>query len=248
MKNAFLRNRLLIGDKAADELSRRSVALFGIGGVGGFAAEALCRAGIGKIALFDNDTVDETNLNRQIISNASVIGEDKTELAAKRLKSINPLLITEEHKVFYLPENADEFDLKRYDYIIDAVDTVTAKIEIIKRAKAAGVPVISCMGTGGKTDITALRVADIKKTSVCRLANVMRRELKARNISDVKVVYSTETAIKPLASGENAGVIPSMIFVPAAAGLMLAREVVFDLIKNCSDKIDSDTKSVEKTN
>lgn len=236
MKNAFLRNSLLIGDEAVEKLKKSSVAVFGVGGVGGFVVEGLARAGVGEITIFDNDTVDETNLNRQIIATTENIGKDKTLEAEKRVKSINPETKVHTHKVFYLPENADEFDLSIYDYIVDAVDTVSAKLEIIARAKKAGVPVISCMGTGGKTDITSLKVADIEKTSMCPLAKVMRRELKSRNISGVKVVYSTEETVKPKIDGENKGVIPSMIFVPASAGLMIAREVVFDLIKNSENK------------
>ena len=236
MKNAFLRNSLLIGDEAVEKLKKSSVAVFGVGGVGGFVVEGLARSGIGEITIFDNDTVDETNLNRQIIATTENIGKDKTAEAEKRVKSINPETKVHTHKVFYLPENADEFDLSIYDYVVDAVDTVSAKLEIIARAKKAGVPVISCMGTGGKTDITSLKVADIEKTSMCPLAKVMRRELKSRNISGVKVVYSTEETVKPKIDGENKGVIPSMIFVPASAGLMIAREVVFDLIKNSENK------------
>ena len=236
MKNAFLRNSLLIGDEAVEKLKKSSVAVFGVGGVGGFVVEGLARSGIGEITIFDNDTVDETNLNRQIIATTENIGKDKTLEVEKRIKSINPETKVHTHKVFYLPENADEFDLSIYDYIVDAVDTVSAKLEIIARAKKAGVPVISCMGTGGKTDITSLKVADIEKTSMCPLAKVMRRELKSRNISGVKVVYSTEETVKPKIDGENKGVIPSMIFVPASAGLMIAREVVFDLIKNSENK------------
>lgn len=232
MKNAFLRNSLLIGDEAVEKLKKSLVAVFGVGGVGGFVVEGLARAGVGEITIFDNDTIEETNLNRQIIATTENIGKDKTAEAEKRVKSINPETKVHTHKVFYLPENADEFDLSIYDYIVDAVDTVSAKLEIIARAKKAGVPVISCMGTGGKTDITSLKVADIEKTSMCPLAKVMRRELKSRNISGVKVVYSTEETVKPKIDGENKGVIPSMIFVPASAGLMIAREVVFDLIKN----------------
>lgn len=236
MKNAFLRNSLLIGDEAVEKLKKSSVAVFGVGGVGGFVVEGLARSGIGEITIFDNDTVDETNLNRQIIATTENIGKDKTLEAEKRVKSINPETKVHTHKVFYLPENADEFDLSIYDYIVDAVDTVSAKLEIIARAKKAGVPVISCMGTGGKTDITSLKVADIEKTSMCPLAKVMRRELKSRNISGVKAVYSTEETVKPKIDGKNKGVIPSMIFVPASAGLMIAREVVFDLIKNSENK------------
>ena len=230
MKDFFLRNRLLIGDGAAEKLKNSAVALFGAGGVGGFAAEALCRAGVGHITVFDNDVIEETNLNRQIISTVNTIGKDKTQAIKERLASINPSVKVTAEKVFYLPENADKYDLSQFDFVLDAVDTVTAKIEIIKRAKAAGVPVITCMGTGGKTDVTALAVADIEKTTVCPLAKVMRRELKKRNITGVKAVYSTEPVVKPRADGENAGVIPSMIFVPAAAGLIMAREAVFYII------------------
>lgn len=232
MKKKFLRNALLIGENACAKLERSSVALFGIGGVGGFAAEALCRAGIGNLTVFDSDVVEETNLNRQIISNTSVIGKSKTDVLIERLKSINPDIKINANRVFYLPDNAEEFPLDGFDYVIDAIDTVTAKIEIISRAKKVDVPVITCMGTGGKTDISALRVCEIEKTNGCPLARVMRRELKIRGISGVKAVYSAETAVKPLSCGENSGVIPSMIFVPAAAGLMLAREVVFDLISD----------------
>lgn len=228
---AFLRNALLIGDEAAKTLKTKRVALFGVGGVGGFAAEALCRAGVGHITIFDNDVVDETNLNRQIISTVNNVGKDKTQVVKERLLAINPDIDVTAEKVFYLPQNADNYDLSVYDYIIDAVDTVAAKIEIICRAKAKNIPVVTCMGTGGKTDITALKIDDIEKTSVCPLAKVMRRELKKRGVGGVKAVYSTETYVKPETTGENAGVIPSMIFVPAAAGLMLAREAVFAMIE-----------------
>lgn len=227
---AFLRNALLIGDEAAKELKNKRVALFGVGGVGGFAAEALCRSGVGHITVFDNDVIDETNLNRQIISTINNVGKDKTQVIKERLLAINPDIDVTTEKVFYLPQNADNYDLSVYDYIIDAVDTVSAKIEIICRAKAKNIPVVTCMGTGGKTDITALKIDDIEKTTVCPLAKVMRRELKKRGVSGVKAVYSTETYVKPETTGENAGVIPSMIFVPAAAGLMLAREAVFTMI------------------
>lgn len=230
MKKKFLRNALLIGENACKKLEQCSVALFGIGGVGGFAAEALCRAGIGSLTVYDSDEVEETNLNRQIISNTSVIGKSKTDVLTERLKAINPDIKITANKVFYLPSNADEYPFDNFDYVIDAIDTVTAKIEIISRAKKSNVPVITCMGTGGKTDISELRVCEIEKTNGCPLARVMRKELKIRGITGVKAVYSAETAVKPLSNGEYSGVIPSMIFVPAAAGLMLAREVVFDLI------------------
>lgn len=239
---ALDRAKLLIGEENLQKLSRSSVALFGVGGVGGFVAEALARSGVGAITVFDNDTIAESNLNRQIIANVHNIGKDKTDEIKSRLLSINPNLKVSVNKVFYLPENAEEFDLSAYDYVVDAVDTVSAKIEIIKRAKAVGVPVISCMGTGGKTDPTMLKVSDIQKTSVCPLARVMRRELKKRGVSGVKVVYSEEEPVCDKAAMKNAEKIkcgrpspPSMIFVPASAGLIIAREVVFDLIKR-SDK------------
>ncbi len=239
---ALDRAKLLIGEENLQKLSRSSVALFGVGGVGGFVAEALARSGVGAITVFDNDTIAESNLNRQIIANVHNVGKDKTDEIKSRLLSINPNLKVYVNKVFYLPENAEEFDLSAYDYVVDAVDTVSAKIEIIKRAKAVGVPVISCMGTGGKTDPTMLKVSDIQKTSVCPLARVMRRELKKQGVSGVKVVYSEEEPVCDKAAMKNAEKIkcgrpspPSMIFVPASAGLIIAREVVFDLIKR-SDK------------
>ncbi len=230
---AFNRVENLIGKENLQILRSSSVALFGVGGVGGCVAEALVRSGIGKIAVFDSDTVDETNINRQVIATVNTVGQDKVEVIKERLLSINPNLIIETYKVFYLKENADQYDLSKYDYIIDAVDTVSAKLEIISRAKALGKMVISCMGTGGKLQIEGLKVADISKTSGCPLARVMRRELKKRNLSDVKVVYSTEDAQKNSTdNAEGDRVPPSMIFVPMAAGLYIAREVVFDLIKN----------------
>ena len=234
---AFSRVENLIGSESLDILSSSSVALFGVGGVGGFVAEALVRSGIGKIAVFDSDTVDETNINRQVIATVTTVGKDKVDVIKQRLLSINPNLKIETYKVFYLPENAEQFDLSGYDYIIDAVDTVSAKIEIIARAKTLNKKVISCMGTGGKLQIESLKVADISKTNGCPLARVMRRELKKRNINDVKVVYSPEDAQKNcLDKGENDRVPPSMIFVPAAAGLYIAREVVFDLINTKREK------------
>lgn len=231
----FDRVKLLIGSENFNKLQNSSVVVFGVGGVGGYTAEALVRSGIGKITLFDNDKVALSNINRQIIATTETLGQDKIKAVTDRLLSINPDLKIETHNVFYLPETADEFNFKGYSYIVDAVDTVTAKIEIIKRAKEWGVPVISCMGTGGKTNPTMLKVDDIEKTKGCPLARVMRKELKERGIKGVKVVYSEEQNI--IADGEkteNKGkdrlAPPSMIFVPATAGLILAREVVFDII------------------
>ena len=231
----FDRVKLLIGSQNYEKLKNSSVAVFGVGGVGGYAVEALVRSGIGKITLFDNDKVSLSNINRQIIANINTVGQEKTEAVKDRLLSINPELIINVQNVFYLPENADNFPFCEFDYIVDAVDTVTAKIEIIKRAKESLVPVISCMGTGGKTDPTMLKIADIEKTKGCPLARVMRKELKERGIKGVKVVYSEETSIiakgeKTEVKGKDRVAPPSMIFVPATAGLIIAREVVFDII------------------
>lgn len=234
---AFDRIKLLIGEKKVNILSRKSVALFGAGGVGGFAAEALARSGVGKITVIDADRVEESNLNRQIIATAATLGKDKTEAVRERLLSVNPEMEVETVKTFYLPENACSVDFSHFDFVIDAVDTVSAKIEIICRARAAGVPVITCMGTGGKTDITKLRVSPIEKTQTCPLARVVRRELKKRNISGVPAVWSEESPIidefeKNLAEKKNGRVSPpSMIFVPAAAGLIAAREAVFTMLE-----------------
>ena len=236
--NAFIRVENLVGEKSYRKLKDASVAVFGVGGVGGYTVEALARCGIGRIALFDSDTVDESNINRQIIADYGTLGGDKVAVMKERLTKINPEIIVESNKVFYLPENASEFDLSKYDYVVDAVDTVSAKLEIIKRAKNLGVPVISCMGTGGKIEPEKLKVSVIEKTSGCPLARVMRRELKALNIKGVKVVYSEEqtaaaednSTLQKKADGKTAP--PSMIFVPAVAGLMLAKEVVFDIINN----------------
>ena len=234
----FSRVKSLLGQEKLDKLKNSSVAIFGVGGVGGYTAEALIRSGVGSITVFDNDTVALSNINRQIISSVNVVGKDKVEVMKERLLSINPDANVKAIKAFYLPENADNYPLDEFDYIVDAIDTVSAKIELIKRAKEIGVPIISCMGTGGKLDISALKVADIEKTKGCPLARVMRRELKNRNIKGVKVVYSEEQCT--LLSEEvgdtqiksNGRVAPaSMIFVPATAGLMLAKEVVIDLTK-----------------
>ena len=228
----FNRVENLIGKENLDKLSASKVALFGVGGVGGFIAEGLVRSGIGEIAVFDGDIVDITNLNRQVIATEQTVGVDKVEVVKDRLLSINKNLKIQTKKIFYLPENADEIDLSDFDYIIDAVDTVSAKLEIISRAKALNIPVISCMGTGGKLEIEKLKVADISKTEGCPLARVMRRELKKRNIENVKVVYSNEgVKNQEQTMSEQGKIVPSsMIFVPAVAGLYIAREVVLDLI------------------
>ena len=228
----FERLRLLFGD-SVERLFAAKVAVFGIGGVGGYAAEALARSGVGSLVLVDHDTVSVTNLNRQIIALHSTLGRQKAEVMAERIADINPAARVEARCCFYLPETADQFDFSSYSYVVDAVDTVTAKLEIIQRAKACGVPVISCMGAGNKTDPSRLRVSDIYETSVCRLARVMRHECRKRGITDLKVVWSEEEAAEPLEKiRDDSGrkVIPgSTAFVPSAAGLLLAAEVVKDL-------------------
>lgn len=246
MSEQFTRTESLIGSEGVERLHNARVAVFGIGGVGGYVVEALARSGVGKFVLVDNDTVALSNLNRQIIATMNTLGRQKTEVMRERILSINPEAEVEIHNCFYLPETADEFDFKEYDYVVDAVDTVTAKIDIIVRATEAGVPVVSSMGAGNKIDPTKFQVADIYKTSVCPLAKVMRRELKKRGIKRLKVVYSTEEAITPkFATGNNGqgNAVPgegesnvrrkstpgSIAFVPSVAGLILAGEVVKDL-------------------
>lgn len=236
MKESFERSAMLLGIDRVESLADKRVAIFGVGGVGGYVAEALARTGIGAFDLIDRDTVSVTNINRQIIATMDTVGKNKAEVMKERILSIHPEAEVMVHDCFFLPENADEFDFGAYDYVVDAVDTVTAKLEIIERAKKAGVPVISAMGAGNKLDPTKFVVTDISKTSVCPLAKVMRRELKKRNISDVKVVYSTEEALTPLfeppAEGETRKKAPgSVAFVPSVAGLIVAAEVIKDLIR-----------------
>ena len=229
----FSRTTMLIGEEAVEKLKRARVAVFGVGGVGGYAIEVLARAGVGAIDLIDNDRVSESNINRQIIALHSTVGRLKTDVMKERLLDINPQMDVRTHNVFFLPENADEFDFSGYDYVVDAIDTVSGKIALIERAKKANVPVISCMGTGNKTNPSAFVVADIEKTSVCPLARVMRRELKGRGISGVKVVYSTEEPHEPSgAKSETGKPVPASIsFVPPVAGLLLASAVIKDLIE-----------------
>ena len=244
MTEQLSRTAKLIGKENIERLTSARVAVFGVGGVGGFTVEALARSGIGHIELIDHDTVALSNLNRQIIATRDTIGRDKVEVMKERILSINPDAEVVVHKCFFLPENKDEFDFSIFTYVVDAVDTVTAKIAIIEEAKKAGVPVISSMGTGNKLDPTKFEVADISKTSVCPLAKVMRRELKKRSISHVKVVYSKEEAITPteenvatLGSEQNnedtegrKKIAPGSIsFVPSVAGLIIAGEVIKDI-------------------
>lgn len=230
MEERYSRTRLLIGDEGLEKLKSKRVALFGIGGVGGFVLEGLSRSGIGEITIFDKDKVSESNLNRQIIATIDSVGLDKVEVAKNRVNNIDDSIKVNAIKTFYLPGNADTVDFSKFDYVIDAVDTVSAKISIIENAKKVGVPVISCMGTGGKLNSELLKVSYIEKTSVCPLAKVMRKELKNRGITDVKVVYSTEEGVCAK-TNSNEKIIPSMIFVPAVAGLLIANEVVKDLLK-----------------
>ena len=233
MEDMFSRTRMLLGDAAMDRLKAARVAVFGIGGVGGHAVEALARSGVGALDLVDSDRVALSNLNRQIIATRDTLGMLKVDAAKARVLSINPACAVETWPVFFLPETADRFDFTQYDYVIDAIDTVAGKLRLIEAAKAAGVPVISSMGAGNKLDATAFRVADISETSVCPLARVMRRELKKRGIDHVKVVFSTEPALVPAPTEEptaRRSTPGSTAFVPAVAGLILAGEVIKDLI------------------
>ena len=231
VKTEFSRTAAVIGSDGLSRLAGVRVAVFGVGGVGGYVCESLARSGIGALDIFDMDTVSPSNINRQIIALHSTVGHYKTEVMGERIRDINPDCTVREHRVFYLPENADEYDLSQYDFVVDAIDTVTAKIELAVRATSLSVPFISCMGTGNKMDVSALRIADISKTTVCPLARVMRRELRARGINHIPVLYSTEI---PITSGtdENGKKVPaSTAFVPAAAGLMIGAYVVQELIK-----------------
>lgn len=226
LSEIFARTEMLIGEDGVKRLSQASVIIFGIGGVGGYTAEALARSGVGHLTLVDSDTVSESNINRQIIATMDTIGRYKADIMSERIRSINPSAEVDARRCFYLPQNSHEFDFTEYDYIVDAVDTVSAKLEIITRAKQCGTRVISCMGAGNKLDPTRFEVADIYKTSVCPLAKVMRRELKKRGVDSLKVVYSREEPVK----AQPAGRLPASIaFVPSVAGLIMAGEVVKDI-------------------
>lgn len=230
-ENQFERTALILGKASVERLARKRVAVFGVGGVGGFVCEGLVRAGIGAIDIVDKDTVALSNLNRQLIALHSTVGKNKVDVLEERLKDINKNLIIKKYKCFFLPETSETFDFREYDYVVDAIDTVTGKIELILKAKEAGVPIISAMGAGNKLDPTAFQVSDIYNTSVCPLARVMRRELKKRGVEKLKVVYSKEEPIKPqFEEGEE--VVPgSVSFVPPALGLIIAGEIVKDLIR-----------------
>ena len=241
MEEQFIRTQMLLGSEAMNRLRNSRVAIFGIGGVGGYAAEALARSGIGAFDLIDMDMVSISNINRQIIAAMSTVGRYKTEVMRDRILDINPQADVVVHNCFYLPENEQEFNFKQYDYIVDAVDTVTAKISIICKAKKLQIPVISSMGAGNKMDAAAFRAGDISNTSVCPLARVMRRELKKRGIDSLKVVYSKEKPMKPMEEfmeeSSDTGMLSnrrstpgSVSFVPPVAGLLLAGEVVKDII------------------
>ena len=237
MQEMFTRTAMLLGEDAIERLKKARVAVFGIGGVGGYVTEALVRAGVGALDLIDNDVVCESNLNRQIIATQSTIGQAKVDVMAERIRDINPQCQVNTYRCFYLPETAEEFDFSKYSYVVDAIDTVTGKIQLVMQAKEAGVPIISCMGTGNKLEPTRLEIADIYKTSVCPLAKVMRRELKARGVESLKVLYSREEATKPLITYESErqevrrATPGSVSFVPSVAGLIIASEVIKDLTK-----------------
>ena len=250
MQNQFSRTQLLLGKEGMDVLSKARVAVFGIGGVGGYVVEALARSGVGNFDLIDNDKVCLTNINRQIIATMDTLGKYKVDVAKDRILSINPKAVVNTYKTFYLPENAEEFDFNDYDYVVDAIDTVTGKIQLVLEAGKAGVPIISSMGAGNKLDATAFEVCDIYETSVCPLAKVMRRELKKRGVEKLKVVYSKEKAMTPI-DDENiscrtnyvcapdtkrTGIVKRQIpgsvsFVPSVVGLIIGGEVVKDLIE-----------------
>ncbi len=249
MPNPFSRTELIFGSEAMKKLNNSRVAVFGIGGVGGYVVEALARSGVGELDLVDDDVVNYSNLNRQIYALHSTLGKAKVDVAEQRCKDINPDIVIHKHKVFYLPETKDQFDFSKFDYVVDCIDTVSGKIQLILQAKDAGVPVISSMGAGNKTDPSLFKVADIYETSIDPLARVMRRELKKRNVSDLTVVFSTEEPVKPdydnsfseenelhpnrpdkevsyqkLPPGSNA-------YVPSSAGLLIASKIIKDLIK-----------------
>lgn len=237
MSEQFSRTQLLLGEEAMEKLRNARVAVFGIGGVGGYTVEALARSGVGQLDLIDSDTVSVSNINRQILATHSTVGRLKVDVAKDRILDINPNCVVRTYPCFYLPDTADQFDFSAYDYIVDAIDTVTGKLQLVQQAHAAGTPIICSMGTGNKLDPSAFQVADISKTSVCPLARIMRKELKKRGINHVKVVYSQEDALTPVGAEEEMKLlgkrqIPgSASFVPGAAGLILAGEVIKDLIK-----------------
>ena len=231
----FFRTQMLLGEPAMERLQKARVAVFGLGGVGGYVVEALARSGVGQLDLIDNDTVGLTNLNRQILATYATLGMPKTEAARERVLQIHPACCVRTHALFFGPDTESQFDFAQYDYIVDAIDTVTGKLALVQKAHSAGTPIISCMGTGNKLDAAAFQVADISKTSMCPLARVMRKELKKRGIAHLKVVYSQEEAQTPTGWEEEAAAIGkrqipgSLSYVPGAAGLILAGEVIKDI-------------------
>ena len=237
MNEQFSRTAILLGEEAVSKLRKARVAVFGVGGVGGYTVEALARCGVGHLDLIDSDTVSISNINRQILATHSTVGMLKVEAAKNRILDINPECTVRTYPIFYLPETAEQFDFTQYDYIVDCIDTVTGKLQLVERAVAVETPIICSMGTGNKLDASAFQVADISKTSMCPLARIMRKELKKRGINHLKVVYSQEEALTPdvdpeeLARTGKRQIPGSVAFVPGAAGLILAGEVVKDLIK-----------------
>ena len=231
----FFRTQMLLGEPAMERLQKARVAVFGLGGVGGYVVEALARSGVGQLDLIDNDTVSISNLNRQILATYATLDMPKTEAARERVLQINPACCVRTHTLFFGPDTEGQFDFAQYDYIVDAIDTVTGKLALVQKAHSAGTPIISCMGTGNKLDAAAFQVADISKTSMCPLARVMRKELKKRGIAHLKVVYSQEEAQTPTGWEEEAAAIGkrqipgSLSYVPGAAGLILAGEVIKDI-------------------
>lgn len=229
-ENPFARSAAMLGEDAMTRLQSARVAVFGVGGVGGYVCEALVRSGIGTLDVFDKDDVSVTNLNRQIIALRSTVGQDKVSVLAARMRDINPDVVINEHKVFYLPDNADDFDLSQYDYVVDAVDTVAAKIELAVRCEQLNVPLIAAMGAGNKLDPSKLQIADVYKTSVCPLARAMRTTLRKKGVKRLTVAYSTEEPLRPVEAIDNGGMrkdVPgSMAFVPSAMGLLIASHVV----------------------
>lgn len=255
MLNQFSRTELLLGREAMERLQNARVAVFGVGGVGGYAVEALARSGVGSFDLIDDDKVCLTNLNRQIIATRKTVGQYKVDVMKERILDINPQAVVHTHQCFFLPENSDSFDFAQYSYVVDAVDTVTAKIALVMKAQEAGVPIISSMGAGNKLNPAAFEVADIYQTSVCPLAKVMRRELKKRGVKHLKVVYSKETPLTPLEDmaiscrehcicppgaerkcTQRRAIPGSVAFVPSVAGLIIAGEVVKDLTADAAGK------------
>ena len=235
MINEFSRTELLFGEDKLNILKKSRVAIFGVGGVGGYVAEALARSGVGVIDLVDNDVVSLTNINRQIIALHSTIGMPKVEVMAERIRDINPQAVVNVHNCFYTPETSGDFDFSKYDYVVDAIDTVAGKIELVMQAKASETPIICSMGAGNKLDPTAFEVEDIYKTSVCPLARVMRYELKKRGVKKLKVVYSKEIPVTPFENEEaedssRRSTPGSVAFVPSVAGLVIASEVIKDLV------------------